>query len=119
MQIDAQGDGEPVTDRFTDVPEISGYIPQVQVAGYEFPFLLCDIDEIATDLLGWDDPYHSYDHWNLIYDIPAVAAKKREHRELTCDDAYVGDETEESPEDNTSKDLYLFSTVHDWDTSSE
>ena len=52
LLIDAQGDGEPVADRFTDVPEISGYIPQVQVAGYEFPFLLCDIDEIATDLLG-------------------------------------------------------------------
>ena len=86
--------GEPAEKRFTDIPTIDGYIPQVLVGGYEFPFLLCDIDNIGKDLLGWDDPYKSYDFWNLIYDVPIVAKMKRETRSLTTDGAYVADNNE-------------------------
>jgi hypothetical protein len=112
-----QPKGAPVDGRFTDIPQISGYIPQVQVDGYQFPFLLCDIDEIGLDLLGWDDPYHSYDYWNLIFDIAEVAEKKRQERELTTDDAYVADSFEDQPMKSNLSNLLIFSTVKDWNTS--
>lgn len=50
--------------------EIYGYVPQVKWIGFPFPFLACDIDNIDTSLIGWTDPTKSYDHHNLIFDIP-------------------------------------------------
>mmetsp|Transcript_8946 Transcript_8946/g.9816 ORF Transcript_8946/g.9816 Transcript_8946/m.9816 type:complete len:380 (-) Transcript_8946:176-1315(-) len=110
--------GEPTPDRFSDVPSINGYIPQVKVPGYQFPFLVCDIDTINEGLMGWKDPYNSYDFWNLIYDIPEVAEKKRQERILHADEAYVGDEG--LAKDISQKIKYdgqIFSIVQDWDTS--
>lgn len=83
--------------------------------GFEFPFLLCDVDEIGDDMLSWDDPYQSYDYWNLIYDIPEIAAKKRQARELTTNNSYVGNEGEGV--EVVSEDIKynkLFATIKDW-----
>ena len=62
--------------RFEDVEEIRGYVPQVVVNGYIYPFLLCDIGQIDNDIIGWSDAYSTYDAHNLIYDVPKVAAAK-------------------------------------------
>jgi hypothetical protein len=50
--------------------EISAYVPQVRLKSFPFPFLVCDIDHIHQNLIGWNDPSHSYDYWNLIFDVP-------------------------------------------------
>ena len=100
--------GTPTEARFSDVPEISGYIPQVIVSGYQFPFFLCDTDGISTDLFSWDDPYKSHDYWNLLKDIPQIAQKKIE---LDTDQADVEDEV------SFEVDM-LFSIVKDWKGSS-
>ena len=76
--------------------------------GYQFPFLLCGTDDINTDLYSWDDPYNSYDYWNLIHDIPRIAQKEKE---LDSDDADF--ENEASYNLDT-----LFSIVKDWGKSS-
>ena len=100
--------GTPTEARFSSIPDISGYIPQVNVDGFQFPFLLCNTDDIRTDLFSWDDPYNSYDYWNLIYDIPQIA---QETKGFDTDDA--------NGEDETSYNLdKLFSIVKDWGGSS-
>lgn len=115
--------GEPSPERFSSIPEVSGYIPQVSVDGYQFPFLLCDIDYISNDLLSWDDPYNSYDFWNLIYDIPEVAERKRKERELTTNNAYVGNDgvkkltKMESVRTAAAQNAKLLSIVQDWNDS--
>ncbi len=136
--------GDPVPDRFSDLHEVIGYVPQVYVNGYQFPFLLCDTDNLrGNDLLSWNDLDRSYDYWNLIYDVPEVAAMKRRERELETDDAYVADSSSvsEKPSISFSRDgegegggeaqvemeaapggrfpeiEEIFSVVKDWDTS--
>lgn len=68
--------------RFEDAEEIRGYVPQVIVNGYIYPFLLCDIGQIDDEIIGWSDAYSTYDSHNLIYDVPKVAAAKYQIREL-------------------------------------
>ena len=126
--------GDPVPHRFSDLPDVIGYIPQVYVNGYQFPFLLCDIDNIrGNDLLSWNDPERSYDYWNLIFDVPELAAMKRKEREIETDDAYVADsssfsskptisfngqdEVEMEDSGGISEPAEIFSVVQDWDTS--
>lgn len=55
---------------FSSVPDIDGYVPQVKVSSSFFPLLACDVDDIDTSLIGWNDPGTSYDEYNLIFDVP-------------------------------------------------
>ena len=56
--------------------ETFAYIPSLEVDGFHFPFLACDIDDIDVRLIEWKDPNHKhddehrqYDEHNLIYDV--------------------------------------------------
>jgi hypothetical protein len=56
--------------------ETFGYIPSLEVNGFHFPFLACDIDDIDVRLIEWKDPNHEdesahrqYDEHNLIFDV--------------------------------------------------
>ncbi len=56
--------------------ESFGYIPSLEVDGFHFPFLACNIDDIDVRLIKWKDPNHKredahrqYDEHNLIYDV--------------------------------------------------
>lgn len=63
---------------FSSIQEISGYIPQVKVGGFLFPFLATDTDSIDKDfLIGWKDQNRTYDDWNLIYDVKYEGMKRR------------------------------------------
>ena len=64
--------------------ESFGYIPQLEVLGFHFPLLCCNIDDIDVRLIGWKDPNkvsqkssdhpaRSYDNHNLIFDVPYEA----------------------------------------------
>lgn len=55
---------------FSSAKEMFAYVPQIRWGGIPFPFLACDIDCIDQSLIGWNDPAHSYDYHNLIFDIP-------------------------------------------------
>ena len=55
---------------FSANEEIFAYVPQIRWGGFPFPFLACDINHIDQGLIGWTDPAHDYDFYNLIYDIP-------------------------------------------------
>ena len=64
----------------SDVEKINGYVPQVRVPGYAFPLLMCDIDDIGVDLIGWEDhfnPQNAYDMNNMIFDVPRMRDFKR------------------------------------------
>jgi len=79
-----RGMNEPTgTDQkidFSSMP-IDGYVPQVKVWGYSFPLLACDVDGIDEGLIGWKDKNHSYDYYNLIYDIPFKGMKRLRRKE--------------------------------------
>ena len=55
-------------DRFSEVKEIFGYVPQMKVNGFQYPFLLCNIKGLCDkDLIGWDkETDTSYDSQNLV-----------------------------------------------------
>ena len=75
-----QPDGNPVHKDFSELEKINGYLPQVRVPGYAFPLLMCDIDDVGVDLIGWEDhfnPQNAYDMNNMIFDVPRMRDFKR------------------------------------------
>jgi hypothetical protein len=66
---------------FSSNDDITLYIPQITRTGLPFPLLACDVDHIDHSLIGWNDPVHSYDYWNMIYDVPwdGMPRQKVEH----------------------------------------
>ena len=56
--------------------ETFGYVPQLTVPGFNFPFLICNVDDIDVRLIGWNpygqekNDHFNYDKHNLIYDVP-------------------------------------------------
>lgn len=80
--------------RFSEVSEIKAYVPQVQVRGYVFPLLLCDVDGLKTEEIGWVDPYskkdeNPYDKHNIIFDVTSVAAQKAKERAIYINQVYA------------------------------
>jgi len=101
--------------RFCDIDEIKLYVPQTEIDGYMFPFLLCDVDEIDEEMIGWSDPDSDYDAHNIIFDIPQIAEKKSASRELSTDDAFVSDTNEDQFEVVDGNDAPIFSIIKSWD----
>jgi len=57
--------------------ETFAYIPQLEAPGLGFPLLVCNIDHIDIELIGWKDinrtdaiEQHKYDSRNMIFDVP-------------------------------------------------
>jgi len=61
---------------FSDVKEIFSYVPQVRVPGLPMPLLVCNVNNIDRELIGWDDPKHGVNAHNVLYDIPAIGEKE-------------------------------------------
>lgn len=121
--------------RFSDVLEINAYVPQQVVPGYIFPFLLCDVDEVDHTLIGWADPYSSYDSHNIIFDVPKILKAKMAQRKLDQNDAFASDmvQGQESMgvevvsmdksqsqdvfqiDDTATRETPIFSIVRSWD----
>jgi len=76
-----QSSAEVMNNTFSDIPERVGYVPKVNIPGYNFPFLICNIDNIDESLVGWWDPKKSYDHNNMMFDVPTVASAVTINRE--------------------------------------
>ena len=62
-------------EKFEDVKEINAYVPQIKIPGFAFPFLLCDIDNINDNHIGWCDPHTDYKNHNLVDDVSSILAR--------------------------------------------
>lgn len=100
--------------RFSHIDEIHAYIPQIKIEGYLFPFLLCDVDYINEDMIGWDDPDTHYDAYNLIYDIPRLAQQKSKERTLHRLGEFVSDENNDGELDDDGNNAPIFSIAKSW-----
>ena len=96
---------EDSSEDFLDT-DIDVFLPQKILPNHPFPVLLCNVDGIKSNRIGWVDPYNKTedefnDVHNLIFDVPSVASKTKEERSLYADDMYaskvnfVGDADEE------------------------
>ena len=52
---------------FSDVPSINAYVPQIIDT-----LIICDIDGVRPDLVGWHTP-KGYDMHNSFFDLPRIA----------------------------------------------
>lgn len=68
--------GEDQKIDFSNVVEISAYVPQIRIRFFPYPLLACDIDDIPETLIGWSDTHNDHDIHNLIYDIPYEGSKR-------------------------------------------
>jgi hypothetical protein len=74
FRLQPEGDSQHID--FSSNPEIFAYVPQIKKVGQPFPYLACDIDDIDQGLIGWNDANHSYDHYNVIFDIPHKSLRR-------------------------------------------
>ena len=65
------------------------------------------------DLIGWKDPYTSYDSHNLIYDIPQMAHAKEKFRSLRTDATFASNEFVDN-ELASLENEKVFSAVKSW-----
>jgi hypothetical protein len=63
-------------------------VPQKVVPFYTHPLLLCDVDDIDQDLIGWNDPNRAYDYYNIIFDVPYPGMKR--HKRLHTNTRKLG-----------------------------
>ena len=105
--------GQATDLRFSDLPEIYGYVPQVKLFGSNYPALICDISTIDENLIGWSDPRFSYDRHNLIFDVPGVRQKVMKRRQSLLRSASRDGEEEKG------RKASIFSIVCDWPPSPE
>lgn len=83
--------------------------------GYAYPFLLCDVDSIDPELIGWTDPYSSFDSHNLIFDVPKIAIAKQNTRQLDADDNFASDDFEDDfVQVLDESQPHIFSLVRSW-----
>lgn len=68
--------GNPSDLGFSDVKEIFAYVPQVRVPGLPMPTLICNINNIDRELIGWNDPMNGVNAHNVLYDIREISEKK-------------------------------------------
>lgn len=66
-------DGVASAKKFSELKEVALYIPQERVFGNSFPLLLIDTSDIATEFIGWTDPYNLYEEHNVIFDVSVLA----------------------------------------------
>lgn len=57
-------------------------MPQLKFGGHPFPYLCCDIDDIDQGLIGWNDASHSYDYYNLMFEIPHRSMRRTKRIEM-------------------------------------
>ena len=68
-------DRQASTEGFSEVFEIFAYVPQVKVVGFPMPLLICNVNDIDRQLIGWNDPKFGVNAHNVIYDLPGLADK--------------------------------------------
>ena len=100
--------GKATDHRFSDLPEIFGYVPMVKLFGSNYPALIADISTIDPGLIGWSDPLHSYDRHNMIFDVPGMRKKIiQRRRSLARGERDYGEE-------ERGRKASIFSIVCDW-----
>lgn len=55
------------------------------------PFLCCDVDDYDENMIAWGDPSNTYDHHNLIFDVPHKSLRRGK---MTTDDGAKFDHME-------------------------
>eukprot|EP00547_Thalassionema_nitzschioides_P011631 CAMPEP_0194259932 /NCGR_PEP_ID=MMETSP0158-20130606/44770_1 /TAXON_ID=33649 /ORGANISM="Thalassionema nitzschioides, Strain L26-B" /LENGTH=921 /DNA_ID=CAMNT_0038999929 /DNA_START=126 /DNA_END=2891 /DNA_ORIENTATION=- len=71
---------------FSEVDDIKAYIPQVDIKGYELPYVMCNTSNIDPDLIGWRvNIIGNPGDFNLIDDLPIVL-KATKSKKFLIDD---------------------------------
>jgi len=113
-------DGEATDEKFDDVKEIDAYIPMMNVKGFSFPFLLCDIRDIDTSYIGWSDVHAGYKRHNLVNDVSGILARlDRDLHKSNVVELMFATVKEWSPGADHSETLPKSSSAEDSDGPSE
>jgi len=64
--------GNAMFQKFQDVKEIAAYVPQVNINGFSFPFLLCETNNINEEHIGWSPPKGEYEKHSLFEDAMSI-----------------------------------------------
>lgn len=55
--------------KFSEQEHIQAYVPQVRHRLFAYPLLACDITSLEPRHVGWTDPLHNHEYYNLYKDV--------------------------------------------------
>jgi len=64
--------GKIIGINYSDVREISCYIPQVSSSEFSYPLIVSCVDDVATELYEWKDPDKTHAYYNVMSDASAI-----------------------------------------------
>ena len=68
---------------FSEVDEIKGYIPCIDIPGHQFPHLLCDTKNVGKDLIGWQVPdSEDINAFNVTFDLAQILRRTQSKKVL-------------------------------------
>jgi len=91
--------------------EIFLYVPQRRVPGFTFPLLMCNIDDIDKNRVGWKDPFRGYDYHNVVFDIDEINPLNRKRDEKINTDEWDSKENGQYKLESANP---VFSIVKEW-----
>jgi len=95
---------------------IPWYIPEVVHSRFSFPLLLCDVDGIDPDMIGWKDPSRSLRDHSLVYDIPN---HRLTHTKILTQPQLDTDDTECNDKLNSKSVAPIFDFMTQWSNESQ
>ena len=77
--------GKVMEDTFSEVEDIKAFIPCVDIKGFNYPHLMCDVSNVDHDLIGWNtDGARPY---NMIFDLPQVLKRTGSPKTISEDNS--------------------------------
>lgn len=62
---------------YSSVPTIFAYIPQIEVPGFMFPLIACDINDIDGDHVYWRNPNRPHGYYSIVNDVPDTSDQRK------------------------------------------
>jgi len=98
LQMTTERDsGEP----FSEQSHINAYVPQVSNRKFSYPLLACDgIKKINQNNIGWTDPVHSHDFYDMSNDVAFLLNDKLPYRPVLSTIKYWSTKPKSAPSSN-------------------
>lgn len=100
---------------FSNLENVSAYIPQIRDPSLAFPLIACNMDDVPLHFLDFQLPEGSIDDLNVIFDVPYEGMRRRRKMKTADGSLRVLSDHDEYHVDNPDdEEKPIFDIVKHW-----